>query len=59
MFKTDVDYHFFCQKIQYARIIRDIHGQCKLKIFPLTQLFGIHDYLELKSINIAKMKFMK
>ena len=51
MFKTDVDYqnYFFFRKIQYARIIRDIHGLCKLKTFPHTRLFGIHDYSGLKS----------
>ena len=51
MFQTDVDYrnYFFFRKIQYARIIRDIHGLCKLKIFPHTRLFGIHDYSGLKS----------
>ena len=53
MFKTDVDYrnYFFFRKIQYARIIRDIHGLCKLKIFPHTRLFGIHDYSGLKSTS--------
>ena len=44
---------FFFRKIQYARIIRDIHGLCKLKIFPHTRLFGINNYSGVKSMQYS------